>query len=437
MKTQILNFSLCIIEQLIFYIFFNTTFQKRFKSYIPVTAAILLMSVISFCCSNVNVLLKTAICIFLLTLSCHILYKDKIYIHTAFVLTILYIISIVDIIFGNLFSLIFSAQFLDVFYSRFSYRLVVCLIAKAINIILVLTLHRFFSRFGLDLKRYVWMLYNVVMAVFLFVSMSFIYLYMNTERNSESSVFFMIISLSFLIMNFIVIYFFTKICSNFSNEKKLYLLESNYAALRDNMAFQNSSSEKIKKSRHDMKSHIMTVKTLLENENVSEAEQLLNELEKQIDSIKIELSESTGNPLIDAVILQNAAICESKHIGFSYDLTVLPNMNISEADLSSVLSNLLNNAVEAAEKTENPFIELSVSVYKSFLSIAIKNSYCHEVTISENRLISSKEDKDSHGYGTQIISDIAAKYDGDFSFEPHTTFFLTSVLLNMFHFSMS
>lgn len=437
MKTQILNFSLCIIEQLIFYIFFNTTFQKRFKSYIPVAAAVLLMSVISFCCSNVNVILKTAVCIFSLTLSCRILYKDKIYIHTAFIITILYIISIVDIIFGNLFSLIFSAQFLDVFYSKFSYRLVVCLITKAVNIILVLTLHRFFSKFGLDLKRYVWMLYNIVMAVFLFVSMSFIYLYMNTEHNSESAVFFMIISSSFLIMNFIVIYFFTKICSNFSNEKKLYLLESNYAALRDNMVFQNSSSEKIKKSRHDMKSHIMTVKTLLENKNISEAEQLLNELEKQVNSIKIELSESTGNPLIDAVILQNAAICESKHISFSYKLTVLPDLNISEADLSSVLSNLLNNAVEAAEKTENPFIELSVSVYKSFLSIAVKNSYSHTVTISENRLISSKEDKDFHGYGTQIISDIAAKYDGDFSFEPHATFFLTSVLLNMFHFSMN
>ena len=197
------------------------------------------------------------------------------------------------------------------------------------------------------------------------------------------------------------------------------------------MAFQNSSSEKIKKSRHDMKSHLMTVRTLLESKNNLEAKQLLNELEAQIDSIKIELAESTGNPLIDAVILQNAAICESKHISFSYKLTVLPKLNISDADLSSLLSNLLSNAVEASENSEEPYVELIISIYKSFLSIAVKNSCRHTVTVAGNKFISSKDDGEFHGYGTQIISDIAAKYAGEYLWESYPTYFWSSVLLSI------
>lgn len=431
MKMQILDFSLCIIEQIIMYIFFNSIFKKRFKSIFPLIFVILIVSAISLECSELNVIERTIISVFSIVTSCRILYIDKLYVHTALVITVLYILSIIDIVFGNLFSLFFSAQFLDVFFSKFSYRLVSCLIIKAIDIVSITMIRGFFTKSGLKLKKDVWILFNVVMSAFLYFTVSYIILYPGSNYSKESALFFFITSLSFLIMSFIVIYFITRICASFNFEKKLYLLESNYAALRDNMAFQNSSSEKIKKSQHDMKRHLMTVRTLLESENSLKAKHLLDELEEQINSIKIELSESTGNPLIDAVILQNAAICENKRISFSYKLTVLPNLNISDADISSLLSNLLSNAVEASENSEEPFVELSISMYKSFLSIAVKNSCCHAASVSENKLVSSKDDGEQHGYGTQIISDIASKYAGEYLWESYPSYFWSSVLLSI------
>lgn len=427
---QILNFSLCIIEQLIFFIFFNTTFQKRFRTYIPTAAAVVIMSMISYFCGDMDLILKTLICISSLTICCHIFYTDKIYVHTAIVITILYIISIVDIIFGNLFSLIFSMQFLEVFYSKFSYRLVVCLIIKAVDIILIFMLHKFFSASGLDMEKHLWIMYNIVMMIFLFISMSFIHFYMDITHGNDDTAFFFVVSSSFLVMNLIVIYFFTKVCATFKYEKEVYKLESAYSKLQDIMLLQNKSSEMIKKVRHDMRNHLMTIKTLLGNREYQQAMRLLDELGTHIDSIKIELAKSTGNPLIDAVVIQNAAICESKRIKFSYDLSRLPQMEIKESDLSSVLSNLLTNAVEAAEKTDEPFIELQISIYKSYVSIAVKNSYRNAPVIDGELPVSSKPDKSSHGYGTQIISDIAEKYNGNFSFRTYNSFCLSSVLLN-------
>ena len=195
MEMQILNFSLCIIEQLIFLIFFNTTFQKRFRTYIPTAAAVVIMSIISYFCGDMDLILKTVICISSLTICCHIFYTDKIYVHTAIVITILYIILIVDIIFGNLFALIFSAQFLDVFYSNFSYRLVVCLIIKTVDVMLVYMLYKFFSESGLDMKKHLWILYNIVMTVFMIISVSFVYFYTSTPNNKDTSFFFLIMSI--------------------------------------------------------------------------------------------------------------------------------------------------------------------------------------------------------------------------------------------------
>ena len=408
-------------------------FQKRFKSTMPLIVAVLIMSVISFKCQNLYIAIRAVICILFITASCKILYDEKIYVYTAFTITILYMFYIIDIIFGNLFSLIFSEHVLDIFYSKLSYRLIVCLIIKIVNILSIVTVYRFFTKSGRNLKKDVWILFNIIMSGFLFFTVSYMILYPNSNYSNESVVFFLITSISFFVMSLIVICFITRICANFNNEKKLYLLESNYSTLKDNMIFQHSSSEKLKKIRHDMRNHFMTVDTLLKNENILQARQLLNDMTEQIDSIKIELTESTGYPLVDAIILQNAAICENKHISFSYKLIKLPEIEIRDVDLSSVLSNLLSNAIEAAEKTDEPFINLNISIYKSFLSIAVENSYCNTITISANKFVSSKSDSGFHGYGTQIISDVVSKYDGDFSWEIHSSRFMSSVLLNMNH----
>ena len=228
MKIQILDFSLCIIEQTIMYIFFNTVFKKRFKSILPLVSVILIISAISLGCLGLNIIIRTIISVFSIVASCRILYKDKIYVHTALVITVLYILSIIDIVFGNLFSLFFSAQFLDVFYSKFSYRLVSCLIIKVIDIVSIIMIRRFFTESGLVLKKDVWILFNIVMSAFLFFTVSYIILYPGSSYSKESVVFFFITSSSFFIMSFIVIYFITRICASFIFEKKLYLLESNY-----------------------------------------------------------------------------------------------------------------------------------------------------------------------------------------------------------------
>ena len=82
-------------------------------------------------------------------------------------------------------------------------------------------------------------------------------------------------------------------------------------------------------------------------------------------------------------------------------------IEIESIDLCSIFSNLLNNAVHAAQKTENPTISLNASYSNSELNVEISNT-----TLEKD--IEYRDPK-FHGYGLLILNDLAKKYHGSFS----------------------
>ncbi len=83
--------------------------------------------------------------------------------------------------------------------------------------------------------------------------------------------------------------------------------------------------------------------------------------------------------------------------------------------MSSLLSNLLDNAIEAAQQTETSYIKFEIFKYKAYYDICVENSFMGKNSIVHSgfHLLSTKSNSVMHGYGTQIIEDIARKYDGD------------------------
>ena len=134
---------------------------------------------------------------------------------------------------------------------------------------------------------------------------------------------------------------------------------------------------------------------------------------------------------MDAVLLSKTALCREKDIDFSYSVQPLENIKIGAADLSSLLSNLLDNAVEAAAQTTEPFVRLTITKYNAYYTICVENSYMGKKSLKESvgALNSTKSDKAPHGYGTRIISDIAQKYDGNYPWEAQESRFISTVIM--------
>mgnify|MGYP001323223248 FL=1 len=93
------------------------------------------------------------------------------------------------------------------------------------------------------------------------------------------------------------------------------------------------------------------------------------------------------------------------------------NLSISETELCALLSNGLENAIEAAAQVEDEKlrkVRISCQTHKGNLLISIENIFTGQLTM-ENGLPQSN--REGHGFGVKSIAMIADKYNGYFSFE--------------------
>lgn len=430
MENQILNFSLCLIEYFSIYIFMRKLFIPRFTSPIPMIIIAAVNSVIVHFMSDFSAV-KIFICALCVFIGSSIVFNVKPYICSAFSVVFIYTLCIIDVVIGNVLSVTLGKQFGDIFYSDLKMRSIICIVTKIIDIAVMFLIYKAFKKAGLNLEKRIWILFNIVMLVFLTVTVMYMTIYPTTTQDSSSALLYMAVSISFLAMSVIVIYFFTSICTSFKQREKLYILQASHDSIEEKLYVQKQNSDKLQKIRHDIRNHLINTKILLESNDVDNASSLLNDIIGQTDDINISISQSTGNNIIDTIIAFKATVCENKNIPFKYMLDVLPELKIDYADISSVISNLIDNAIEATEKTENPYILLKITTHGSYVDIFVKNTYDGIINTAEQQsvLATTKNDTFFHGYGTKIIKEITEKYDGNYSWKESGDFFITNVLL--------
>ena len=93
--------------------------------------------------------------------------------------------------------------------------------------------------------------------------------------------------------------------------------------------------------------------------------------------------------------------------------------------------NLLDNALEAAEKADEPFVEIRVFVYKDYLTIIVRNHFCHVPSAAGGRLPTVKKDAENHGLGMTIVSEICERNGGVFRYSASGTWFTASAMLKL------
>ena len=164
----------------------------------------------------------------------------------------------------------------------------------------------------------------------------------------------------------------------------------------------------LRKIKHDIGGCLETMKEIIYSEkNTEKAQCFFDEMSQTLGNI------TTGfyckNSLINAIIMSKAKMCDKQNIAFNVDLQIPDEINISDTDLCRILCNMLDNAIEANEKTsDNKFIDLSIKENDGYLFLSTKNPFN-----GEDIRNTSKENKKDHGYGLKILNDFAKKYNGN------------------------
>lgn len=120
----------------------------------------------------------------------------------------------------------------------------------------------------------------------------------------------------------------------------------------------------------------------------------------------------TSNKMFDLILSKYDFVCAQSGIAFDADVRESNLAFIIDDDLVAMLSNLLDNAVEAAKNSKNAYINLSVKNEKSFVVLRVVNSCAVAPEANGNLLKTTKNDASVHGYGTKSIRKTAKKYNG-------------------------
>ena len=183
--------------------------------------------------------------------------------------------------------------------------------------------------------------------------------------------------------------------------------------------------------KHDMANHILTLERLYKAGNAEEAMVYSAKLKERLKGIKSGVK--SGNPITDVILqeLKNEAM--EMGINFNSRFFYPEGSGIDVFDISIILNNALQNAIENTEKSKEGFISVISYRRNNAYMIEISNSFKGNLRWNtQNGLIfTSKEDKEGHGYGLSNIRKVAQKYSGDIDIVADNGKFCLCIILMM------
>jgi sensor histidine kinase YesM len=170
----------------------------------------------------------------------------------------------------------------------------------------------------------------------------------------------------------------------------------------------------IRKVVHDMNNHISCLKSLADANNWDEMKKYLYKISNTVS--KLDFKIKTGNPICDAIINEKYNISQAEGINFQCEFLIPQNTSLDSIDLCVLLSNALDNSIEACKKIngKHKFILIKSYVRGLYLIIEIINSSSEKLSYNDDKIITSKADKINHGIGLSNIEDVVNKYNGAF-----------------------
>ena len=215
--------------------------------------------------------------------------------------------------------------------------------------------------------------------------------------------------------------FFNMIREYEGNQLIQQQLELQKAYMEENVKTYND----MRHLRHELKNHVFYSNYLLEQKEYAKLAAYFKEVyqrEYQIDTIE------SGNNIINAVLNQKSIHARLKGISLRISATVPEALNIDEGHVCAVISNLLDNAIEACEAVSNPEASITIRIHGSYLYICCKNTTAYDV-LKRNRTLTTTKRTGWHGMGLQVVKNIVASYDGMVDFHMENLTFVVDVML--------
>lgn len=245
---------------------------------------------------------------------------------------------------------------------------------------------------------------------------------------------FLIVYICMLCMILASVYGIYSICRE--HETALILREETQQLEKEKERFHMAEGqmEEIRSIRHDLKNQRSYMRILLKEKRYEELERYFSQSEDEISVPKSYVK--CGNKSVNVILNMEYAKIDS---GIAIDslLVVPPVLPFQDDEICSVLTNLLDNAIEEcrrmrAEGVADTQIRLEIYPEANYLYIMCANTTDRsELSYWKDGIRSTKSDIRQHGYGTQIVARIAEKYGGCAEYTIKEGYFIAKIMMDM------
>ena len=240
-------------------------------------------------------------------------------------------------------------------------------------------------------------IFNVAILSVYFVSIFGFYIFLNDYKNKS-----------------------LQLVSKTANKKQLDMIISYVKKQKEN-------ENKFRIIKHDMRHVLNNIASLIQNEQYDDALEVIKSYNVIIDSNVF--TQYCEDPIINAIINYFSSKCEDNKIPFTIKINNFEDgLKVPPEDISLLISNILDNAYNAASVSENPFINFKFLNNKGRLVLQVTNRFSGKIQYDSDNLPTSKNQ--NHGVGTKSIQYYAKKNNLFVDYQIKENTFRITILFN-------
>ena len=270
--------------------------------------------------------------------------------------------------------------------------------------------------------------WTIIISVFTVTLLIGFAMYLIIINNKFSDYIYLSSTLLLSLLDVIIFVFMRKMNISSQKKRERELLQLQLEIQKNEMRKLEQQYREVSVLRHDFKNSIDCISRMIQQKKYEEA---LNYSQKLKDRKvgKLQIHIECSSPAINAVV--NSKFSDAQEKGIETSLRMVVQIPESlEFDISIILMNLLDNAIEACSKNDiSSEILLTISKVGVYYQLLIENTIEESILQNNKQLKSIKSDKNKHGWGLKSIKDIVERHDGMMDIYEENDRFCVGILL--------
>lgn len=232
-------------------------------------------------------------------------------------------------------------------------------------------------------------------------------------------------ALSIAYLLFLLVYF-KQYEEKRETEQRSHILEMQREQYKREIEAQKRSANALSLLRHDMRHFCVAISTYIDSGEYDKAKEYISGIISYVD--RTATHKFCKNEIVNMILSSYENVMEENRIDFKTSICIPERLPVSDVDLTSILSNSLENAIHAVLplETEERHITLHLRTDDGKLLISLKNTFAEKPVLTDGIPHSSKE---GHGFGTQSIRYVTEKLKGNCQFSVKDDWFILRIVL--------